>query len=29
MKESLLENVDREYSETLNRERQVAFRLPN
>ena len=29
MKESLLENLDRDYSATLNRERQVAFRLPN
>ena len=29
MKETSLETVDRDYSEKLNRERQVAFRLPN
>ncbi len=29
MKETSLENVDRDYSDQLNRERQVAFRLPN
>ena len=29
MKETSLETVDRDYSERLNRERQVSFRLPN
>ena len=29
MREVPLESVDRNYSDRLNRERQVAFRLPN